>query len=244
MAPDGTVTLTIGKSEMGQGVRTALAMILADELEADWPRIKLVQALPGPDFQQLDTGRDSSIASSWKMLRQAAAAAREMLITAAAARWKVDPTTCSAAKGEIVHAASKRSLKFGELVADAAKLPVPADPPLKKPSDFDLIGKPTRRIDGRDIVSGAARYGSDTKIPKMLYASIERAPWPGAKAEKFAGGKGAGGSRRARDSVRKRNRRGRRNNLGRLERPGGARGGMGESAPERVRFRRAFQTAG
>ena len=181
VAPDGTVTLTIGKSEMGQGIRTSLAMILADELEADWPRIKLLQASPGPDFQQLDTGRESSIAGNWKMLRQAAAAAREMLITAAAARWKVDRTTCSAAKGEIVHAASKRSLKYGELVADAAKLPVPADPPLKKASEFRLIGKPTKRIDGRDIVTGAARYGIDTKIPKMLYASIERAPWPGAK---------------------------------------------------------------
>ena len=166
---------------MGQGVRTSLAMILADELEADWAGIKLVQASPGPDFKQLDTGRDSSIASSWKMLRQAAAAAREMLITAAAARWNVDRTTCSAAKGEIVHAASKRSLKFGELVADAAKLPVPADPPLKKASDFRLIGKPTRRLERREIVSGAARYGLDTKVPGMLYATIERRPWGGAQ---------------------------------------------------------------
>ena len=178
---DGTVTLTIGKSEMGQGIRTSLAMILADELEADWGRIKLVQASPGPDFKQLDTGRSSSIAGSWNMLRQAGAAAREMLIAAAAARWKVDPAACSAAKGEVVHSASKRSLKYGALVADASKLPIPADPPLKKASDFRLIGKPARCIDGRNIVTGAARYGIDTKIPKMLYASIERPPWRGAK---------------------------------------------------------------
>ena len=136
------------------------------------------------------------------MLRQAAAAAREMLITAAAARWKVDRATCSAAKGEVVHAASKRSLKYGELVADAAKLPVPADPPLKKASDFRLIGKPTKRIEGRDIVTGAARYGIDTKIPKMLYASIERATVARRETEKFAGGKGARDSRRSRCSVR------------------------------------------
>ena len=181
VSADGTVTLTIGKSEMGQGIRTSLAMILADELEADWAHIKLVQASPGPDFKQLDTGGSSSIAGSWKMLRQAGAAAREMLITAAAARWKVDRAACSAAKGEVVHSASKRSLKYGALVADAAKLPVPADPPLKKASDFHLIGKPTKRIDGRNIVTGAARYGIDTKIPKMLYASIERPPWRGAK---------------------------------------------------------------
>lgn len=178
---DGTVTLTIGKSEMGQGVRTALAMILADELEADWSRIKLMQASPGPEFKQLETGRTSSVATSWKMLRQAAAAAREMLITAAAAQWKVDRATCAAAKGAVVHAASKRELKYADLVADAAKLPVPADPPLKKTSDFRLIGKPTRRLEGRAIVTGAARYGIDTKIPGMLYASIERRPWGGAQ---------------------------------------------------------------
>jgi len=178
---DGSVTLTIGKSEMGQGVRTSLAMILADELEADWSHVKLVQASPNPDFKQLETGRTSSVASSWKMLRQAGAAAREMLITVAAARWKVDRATCSAAKGEIVHAASKRHFKYGELVAEAAKLPVPTDPSLKKASDFRLIGKPAKCIDGRAIVTGAARYGIDAKIPKMLYASIERPPWPGAK---------------------------------------------------------------
>jgi isoquinoline 1-oxidoreductase beta subunit len=168
---------------MGQGIRTSLAMILADELEADWAHIKLVQASPGPDFKHLDTGGSSSIAGSWKMLRQAGAAAREMLIVAGAARWKVDRAGCSAAKGEVVHSASKRSLKYGALVADASKLPVPADPPLKKASDFHLIGKPTRCIDGRNIVTGVARYGIDTKIPKMLYASIERPPWRGAKAQ-------------------------------------------------------------
>ncbi|HEX7517563.1 MAG TPA: molybdopterin cofactor-binding domain-containing protein [Chthoniobacterales bacterium] len=181
---DGTVTLTIGKSEMGQGVRTSLAMILADELEADWSRIKLVQASPGPDFKRLGTGGSFSLAGSWKTLRQAGAAAREMLITAAAARWTVDRAACTAANGEVVHSASKRSLKYAALVADAAKLPVPADPPLKKASDFRLIGKPTRRINGRDIVTGAARYGIDTKISKMLYASIERPPWRGAKPKR------------------------------------------------------------
>src|SRR5947207_3927745 len=180
VSADGTITLTIGKSEMGQGVRTSLAMILADELEVEWAHIKLMQASPSPDFKQLDTGGSSSIASSWKMLRQAGAAAREMLIAAAAARWKVDQTACSAANGTVVHSASKRSLKYGALVADASKLPLPADPPLKKAGDFRLIGKPTKCIDGRDIVTGAARYGIDTKIPKMLYASIERPPWPAA----------------------------------------------------------------
>ena len=241
---EGLVTLTIGKSEMGQGVRTSLAMILADELEADWSRIKLVQASPGPDFKQLDTGRESSVAGSWKMLRQAAAAAREMLITAAAARWKVDRATCSATKGEVVHAASKRSLKYGELVADAAKLPVPADPPLKKASDFRLIGKPTRRLERREIVTGAARYGIDTKIPGMLYATIERRPWSGAQPtrsqdEKALAIRGVrivpcanGIAVVGRDD------------LGRPERPGRAGGRVGRCAQGRIRLGCAFQTAG
>jgi isoquinoline 1-oxidoreductase beta subunit len=181
--PDGTVTLTIGKSEMGQGVRTSLAMILAEELEADWSRIKLVQASPGPEFKRLGTGGSFSLGGSWKTLRQAGAAAREMLIDAAAIRWKVDRASCSAANSFVVHGTSVRRFPYAELVADAAKLPIPADPPLKKAIDFRLIGKPTKRIDGHNIVTGAARYGIDTKIPGMLYASIERQPWPGAKAK-------------------------------------------------------------
>jgi len=180
---DGTITLTIGKSEMGQGVRTSLAMILADELEADWSRIKIVQASPGPGFERLGTGGSFSLGGSWKTLRQAGAAAREILITAAAARWKVDASSCSASNSSVLHKESSRRLAYTELVADAAKLPVPADPPLKNAKDFRLIGRPMKRIDGHDIVTGTARYGIDTKIPGMLYASIERQPWPGAKVK-------------------------------------------------------------
>src|SRR4029079_16897202 len=109
---DGAVSLTIGKCEMGQGVRTSLAMILGEELEADWTKIRLVQAKPSPG-SDLGTGGSDSIASSWKPLRQAGAAAREMLITAAAARWKVDRASCSAARGEIVHPPSDRRLDYG-----------------------------------------------------------------------------------------------------------------------------------
>jgi isoquinoline 1-oxidoreductase beta subunit len=177
----GTVTLTIGKSEMGQGVRTSLAMLLAEELEADWSRIKLVQASPGPDFEDLGTGGSDSLRSSWKPLRQAGAAAREMLATAAAARWKVDRTSCAASNGAIVHNPTGRRFEYGALVADAAKLPLPQNPPLKKASDFRIIGRPTRRIDGPDIVTGKARYGIDVKVPGMLHASLERPPWLGAK---------------------------------------------------------------
>ncbi|HEX8899035.1 MAG TPA: molybdopterin cofactor-binding domain-containing protein, partial [Chthoniobacterales bacterium] len=180
---DGTVTLTIGKSEMGQGVRTSLAMILAEELEADWSKIKLVQASPGPDFKRLGTGGSFSLGGSWKPLRHAGAAAREMLIAAAAARWKVDRSACTAANGFVLRKETSERLGYAELVAEAAKLPTPADPPLKKAADFRLLGKPTKRLDGHDIVTGAAHYGIDTKVPGMLYASIERPPWEGAKAK-------------------------------------------------------------
>jgi isoquinoline 1-oxidoreductase beta subunit len=181
---DGTVTLTIGKSEMGQGVRTSLAMLLAEELEADWTRIKLLQAKPAPGFD-LGTGGSDSIRDGWKSLRQAGAAARAMLTTAAATRWKVDPASCAASNGAIVHTATGRRFGYGELVVDAAKLPLPDKPLLKESREFRIIGRSTRRIDGPDIVSGKAGYGIDVKVPGMLYASLERPPWLGAKPKRM-----------------------------------------------------------
>jgi len=183
--PDDSVILTIGRSEMGQGVRTSLAMLLAEELEADWSRIKLVQASPGPDFEDIGTGGSDSIRSSWRSLREAGAAAREMLATAAAARWKVDRATCTAANSFIIHTPSGRRFGYGTLVGDATKLPLPKNPPLKNASDYKIIGQRTPRIDGRDIVSGKARYGIDIRIPGMAYASLERPPWIGAKPKRM-----------------------------------------------------------
>lgn len=186
--PDGTVTLTVGKSEMGQGVRTAWAMMLADELGADWSRIKLVQAAPGPaPFDDLGTGGSGSMEDGWAMLRKAGAAAREMLIAAAAAKWNVSPNECKAERGAVVNAG--RRLEFGALVADAAKLPVPNNAPLKTRTDYQLIGQRTAKIDGLDIVTGRARYGIDAKIRNMLHASVERPPFAGAKPLKMDGAK-------------------------------------------------------
>ena len=178
----GTVTLVLGKSEMGQGVRTALPMILADELGADWSRVRVEQAMPGPNFKRLGTGGSGSVQGSWKPLREAAAAAREMLIQVAAKQWKVDPATCSAEAGWVRHLDSGRRLSFGDLAAEAAKLPVPQTPHLKSAKDFKLIGKRTARIDGREVVTGKTKYGIDTRVPGMLFASIERPPSLGAKA--------------------------------------------------------------
>lgn len=182
--PNGVVSLTIGKCEMGQGVRTSLAMILAEELEADWTKIQLVQAKPSPG-SDLGTGGSDSMASSWKPLREAGAAAREMLITAAAGRWKADRSTCKAVRGEIIHVPSNRRCSYGSLVTDAAKLPLPKSSQLKSARDFKIIGQPIARIDGPDIVSGKAQYGIDVKIPGMLYASLERPPFTGAKLKRM-----------------------------------------------------------
>ncbi len=181
----GAVTLTLGKSEMGQGVRTALPMILADELGADWSRIRIEQAMPGPNFKRLGTGGSGSVQGSWKPLREAAAAAREMLTQVAARQWKVDPAACSTESGWVRHPESGRRLAFGDLVAEAARLPVPQTPSLKKAGDFKLIGQRTSRIDGREVVTGATKYGIDTRVPGMLFASIERPPSLGAKARRW-----------------------------------------------------------
>ncbi len=179
---DGLITLTIGKMEMGQGVRTTLAMILAEELDADWSRIVPVTGAPGPDYPSLGTGGSGSTQGQWKPLRQAGAAAREMLIAAAAATWKVDPASCRAEKSSVVHPPTKRRLAYGELVGEAAKLPLPKEPKLKARSEFQIVGTRVGAIHGKEIVAGRAEYGCDVRVPGMLHASIERPPWPGAKA--------------------------------------------------------------
>ena len=170
--PDGTVTLTVGKTEMGQGVRTSLPMILADELDADWSKIRIVQASPSADFKRLGTGGSWSIGGSWMPLRTAGAAAREMLVTAAAAKWGVDAASCVTRAGVVTHGQHRAT--YGALVADAAKLPVPQKPKLKDASEFHIIGRRTKRLDAPHIVNGSATYGIDVRVPGMRYASIAR----------------------------------------------------------------------
>ena len=148
------MTLVVARSEMGQGVRTSLAMILAEELEADWSSVSIEQASPSPDYEDMSTGGSDSVASSWGVLRKAAAAARAMLVDAAARRWKAPAGECRAEKGFVVHAPTGRRLGFGALAADAARLPVPKEPPLKDPKDFRIVGTRVPRIDGPAIVTG------------------------------------------------------------------------------------------
>ena len=175
---DGVVTLTVDKSEMGQGSQTGLAMILAEELEADWSTIRLgpVPENPAGWSRRMSTGGSTAIHTSWEPLRKAGAAAREMLLDAAASTWDVDRASCRAERGAVVHGPSKRRLTYGRLVAKAAKLPVPKDPPLKDSKDFRLLGTRVPRLDTPAKVDGSAVFGIDVKVPGMLVASIERCP--------------------------------------------------------------------
>ena len=172
---DGTITIWANKSEMGQGVRTSIAMAVAEELEADWSKIKVQQASTAAKFGDLGiTGGSQSTRSTFKPYRLVGATAREMLISAAAARWNVDRAACKTDKGFVIHGRAK--LAYGELVEAASKLVPPKDPPLKDAKQFRIIGTDVKRLDGPDIVTGRAQFGSDIKLPGMLYASVERCP--------------------------------------------------------------------
>ncbi len=187
ITPDNRVTLILGKSEMGQGVMTALPMILAEELSVDWKKIKVEQAPTNPKIYDHGTGGSGSVSGSWLPLRRAGAAAREMLISAAAAHWNVNRDTCKAQDGGVLHGARKDFLNYGELVEAAAKLPIPdfKTVPLKNSDDFTLVGHDTHRVEMREKISGAAKFGIDSRMPGMLYAVIARCPVFGGKPAKF-----------------------------------------------------------
>src|SRR5437879_13581381 len=175
---DDVVTLTVDKSEMGQGSKTGLAMILAAELAADWTTVRLgpVPENPAGWSRRMSTGGSTAIRTSGDPLRKAGATARELLISAAAATWGVDRATCSALQGAVIHTPTQRRLAYGKLAARAATLPVPTDVPLKDPKDFRLLGTRTPRLDTPVKVDGSATFGIDFKVPGMLIASIERCP--------------------------------------------------------------------
>jgi isoquinoline 1-oxidoreductase subunit beta len=187
ITPDNRVTLILGKSEMGQGIMTALPMILAEELCVDWKQVKVQQAPTNPQIYDLGTGGSGSVAGSWLPLRRAGAAAREMLIAAAAQKWEVTADTCKAVDGQVVHGNPKRYLSYGELVEAAAKLPIPNlnTVPLKNSDDFTLVGHDTRRFEGRDKATGAAKFGIDSRPPGMLFAVVARCPVFGGKVASF-----------------------------------------------------------
>lgn len=172
----GTVTIVVARSEMGQGVRTSIPMIVADELGAAWERIRVVQAWPGPDFTQMRTSGSGSVLLAWRGLRPIAAAAREMLVGAAAMAWGVDPATCVTQASGVTHQPTGRRMDFGALAARAASLPVPASPTLKPAGEYRLVGTRVGRTDGPAIVDGTATYGLDVRVPGMRFAAVARAP--------------------------------------------------------------------
>jgi isoquinoline 1-oxidoreductase beta subunit len=185
IALDGKITVVVARSEMGQGVRTALPMILAEELEADWTQIAIEQAGASTLFGDQTTGGSASVRTTWDPMRQAGAAAREMIIAAAAAEWNVKPAECLAAKNFVVHTNSKRQLPYSALVAKAAALPVPKDPPLKKASDYTIVGKSLPRVDTPSKVNGSAVFGIDFRLPGMKYAFLSRCPVIGGRVANF-----------------------------------------------------------
>src|SRR3984957_15491719 len=183
----GKTTLVMPQVEMGQGVYTAIAMILAEELDADFSKVALEHAPPSdklygnPMFGIQATGNSNSIRAWWKGLRTASAAARAMLIQAAAQQWQVDPASCSAANSIVSHAGSGRTIGYGDLVDAASALPVPQNPPLKDPKDFTLIGKPLKRLDTPNKTDGKVIYGIDAMLPGMKFATLAQCPVFGGK---------------------------------------------------------------
>jgi isoquinoline 1-oxidoreductase beta subunit len=178
----GKVALVIPKVEMGQGVYTSIPMLIAEELEVPLDRVTLDHAPPNeklfmdPLLGGQLTGGSTSIRYAWEPMRRAGATARVVLINAAARQWQVDPASCHAEAGKVVHPASSRSLGYGELVDAAAKLPVPPDVPLKDPKDFRLIGTAVKRLDSPEKIDGTAMFGLDVRVPGMVYAAIATCP--------------------------------------------------------------------
>jgi isoquinoline 1-oxidoreductase subunit beta len=186
---DESVTLTINHSEMGQGVYTSLAMILAEELECDWKRVKVVAAQVDPAFNHTEfglqmTGGSTSVRTEFERLRKFGATARTMLVAAAAAEWSLPADECAAEQGRVIHAASGLQATFGSLVGRAAVLEVPESVVLKDPASFRLIGKGLRRLDTPEKLDGSALFGIDVSVPGMLVAVIARPPVFGAKLKK------------------------------------------------------------
>jgi len=187
ITPDDRVTLILGKSEMGQGIMTALPMILAEELCLDWKNVKVEQAPTNPKIYDHGTGGSGSIAGSWLPLRQAGAAAREMLIAAAAKKWEVTADTCKAQNGRVVHGHPQRSFGYGELVADAALLPIPnlKEVPLKNSNEFTIVGHDMHRVDAAAKATGSAKFGIDSRPKGLQYAVIARCPVFNGKVASF-----------------------------------------------------------
>jgi isoquinoline 1-oxidoreductase beta subunit len=187
--PDDSVTLTVHRSEMGQGVRTALAMIVAEELEVDWAKVRTVQSPANTAIGQQRTSGSGSVTDSYDLLLEAGATGRGLLVAAAASTWGVAPSECEARKGTVVRTATSESRTYGSLVRFAKQLKTPpVAATLKDPKQFRLIGTSLPRVEQPAIVTGAAVYGLDVRVPHMLFAAVARSPVPGGTVKSFDAG--------------------------------------------------------
>src|SRR5687768_16981918 len=186
--PDDSVVIRMARSEMGQGTITGLAQLVAEELECDWSKVSYEYPTPGENvkrkriWQSYSTGGSRGIRESHEYVRQGGAAARMMLIQAAANEWKVPPEQCTAANSIITGPGGRRTT-FGKVADAAAKLPVPDKPALKDPKDWKIVGKPLKRLDTADKVTGKQVYGFDLKLPGMVNAAIKECPVFGGKVK-------------------------------------------------------------
>jgi isoquinoline 1-oxidoreductase beta subunit len=191
--PDDTVVIRIVRSEMGQGTITGLAQLVAEELECDWSKVTYEYPTPGESVRRnqvwgsFSTGGSRGIRTSHEYVRKGGAAARMMLIQAAANQWKVPVGECTAANSVVTHTPSGRTIKFGQVAEAASKLPAPAaaDVPLKDPKTWKIAGKPVARLDTADKVTGRQVYASDLRLPGMLNAAIRESPVFGGKVKSF-----------------------------------------------------------
>jgi isoquinoline 1-oxidoreductase beta subunit len=186
---DGQIVLTMPYVEMGQGTYTAIPMLIVEELEVDLEQVRLEHAPPdekryaNPLLGVQATGNSNAIRGAWQPLRQAGAVARTMLVSAAAKRWNVDPASCRAQSGEVLHAPTGRRVRYGDLAAEAARLPVPENVALKRPEDFKLIGKLVKRLDTPAKVNGTAVFGIDVRPPGVKIATLAQSPVFGGRVK-------------------------------------------------------------
>src|SRR5438067_2642852 len=191
IAPDDTVNIRVVRSEMGQGTITGLAQLVAEELEADWSKVTTEYPTPGESVKRkrvwgdFSTGGSRGIRTSHEYVRKGGAAARLMLIQAAANEWKVPVAECTAANSVITHTPSGKTITYGKVAEAAAKLEPPADVKLKDPKDWNIAGKPLKRLDTVDKTTGAMIYGADVKLPGMLNAAIKDCPVFGGRLKSY-----------------------------------------------------------